>query len=146
MTCSHCENENLSDYPVCATCATKLHFTNRDDCKCNQCKAKAMAEVLPLVYKTPSEEVLIERTNRGYRFRLPVAPCPQFLSGLQQHVTGYLYGYKSAEQNYRSFPALRLELVEGMLRYWLSEQQANGQNRNGGKCCTVRVVESEVAS
>jgi predicted amidophosphoribosyltransferase len=41
MNCTRChENENLTDYPVCPTCAAEAHFTSRVDCRCAQCTAE----------------------------------------------------------------------------------------------------------
>ena len=31
-TCPRCGEDNLTDYPVCDTCATVAHFTHRDRC------------------------------------------------------------------------------------------------------------------
>jgi hypothetical protein len=49
MTCPRCEaNENLNDYPVCPTCATVAHFTNREargECRCAGCAAKPVVEI-----------------------------------------------------------------------------------------------------
>ena len=48
MFCPRCEKENLNDYPVCPTCATEAHFTNRDDrggCRCDLCAAKPVIEI-----------------------------------------------------------------------------------------------------
>ena len=30
--CGHCGHENLTDYPVCSTCAKVLHFPHRKHC------------------------------------------------------------------------------------------------------------------
>ena len=32
MTCIICENENLTDYPACPSCALTAHFPSRKDC------------------------------------------------------------------------------------------------------------------
>ena len=32
--CPRCHDENLTDYPVCPTCATECHFTNRPCAHC----------------------------------------------------------------------------------------------------------------
>jgi len=32
MTCLHCENENLRDYPLCDGCARAFHFPHRSTC------------------------------------------------------------------------------------------------------------------
>lgn len=48
MNCLNCQAENTRDYPLCATCETSCHFTNRKDCHCNNCAAlrerQALAE------------------------------------------------------------------------------------------------------
>ncbi len=56
MDCSRCQNQNLTDYPVCPTCSQTAHFTNRP-CLCASCD-------LPAIHVT--------YTGRGvYEFRLP---------------------------------------------------------------------------
>lgn len=34
MTCPRCHDENLTDYPVCPSCATVCHFTDRPCAHC----------------------------------------------------------------------------------------------------------------
>lgn len=47
--CPSCPAENTRDYPMCRTCETKRHFTNRKDCRCVTCQAKR-AEAMRLEY------------------------------------------------------------------------------------------------
>ena len=42
-TCPRCEGDNLTDYPVCDTCATVAHFTHRD--RCLHCERKHAATI-----------------------------------------------------------------------------------------------------
>ena len=45
-TCPRCEGDNLTDYPVCDTCATVAHFTHRDRClHCERKHAAAMRDI-----------------------------------------------------------------------------------------------------
>ena len=45
-TCPRCEGDNLTDYPVCDTCATVAHFTHRDRClHCERKHAAAMQRI-----------------------------------------------------------------------------------------------------
>lgn len=37
MSCIRCEDDNLTDYPVCRDCAPVVHFSYRSDCQCTQC-------------------------------------------------------------------------------------------------------------
>lgn len=37
-----CGADNLTDYPVCPRCATRLHFTHRADCRCASCARPAI--------------------------------------------------------------------------------------------------------
>ena len=39
--CPRCGDDNLTDYPVCDTCATVAHFTHRD--RCIHCERKHAA-------------------------------------------------------------------------------------------------------
>ena len=44
--CPNCGNDNLTDYPVCDTCATVAHFTHRDRClHCERKHAAAMQRI-----------------------------------------------------------------------------------------------------
>lgn len=38
--CPTCPNENLTDFPVCPTCATTRHFEYRNDCRCAPCQVE----------------------------------------------------------------------------------------------------------
>ena len=45
-TCPRCEGDNLTDYPVCDTCATVAHFTHRERClHCERKHAAAMRDI-----------------------------------------------------------------------------------------------------
>ena len=45
-TCLRCGNDNLTDYPVCDTCATVAHFTHRERClHCERKHAAAMRDI-----------------------------------------------------------------------------------------------------
>lgn len=37
MNCPTCDADNLTDYPVCPSCSKRVHFTNRTDCRCDEC-------------------------------------------------------------------------------------------------------------
>ena len=41
-TCPRCGADNLTDYPVCDTCATVAHFTHRE--RCIHCERKHAAD------------------------------------------------------------------------------------------------------
>ena len=42
-TCPRCGDDNLTDYPVCDTCATTAHFTHRATClHCERKQAATM--------------------------------------------------------------------------------------------------------
>ena len=44
--CLRCGADNLTDYPVCDTCATVAHFTHRDQClHCVRKHAAAMQRI-----------------------------------------------------------------------------------------------------
>jgi len=43
MNCEICGADNLRDYPLCPTCETKRHYTNRP-CRCESC---ATPEIFP---------------------------------------------------------------------------------------------------
>lgn len=45
MNCPKCTAENLTDFPVCPSCAAEVHFTNRTDCRCSGCAAKPVIEI-----------------------------------------------------------------------------------------------------
>ena len=49
MNCISCNEENARDYLVCKHCETRLHFTNRDDCRCVGCRPGpgVIARILP---------------------------------------------------------------------------------------------------
>ena len=44
--CPRCGEDNLTDYPVCDTCATVAHFTHRATClHCERKRAAAMRDI-----------------------------------------------------------------------------------------------------
>ena len=44
--CPACNADNVTDYPVCPTRATLLHFPGRTDCKCKEC-AELKEDICP---------------------------------------------------------------------------------------------------
>lgn len=58
MDCSRCQNENLTDYPVCPTCSAQVHFTNRP-CLCDRCATLPAVAVVtgfaPATFDEPAE-------------------------------------------------------------------------------------------
>jgi len=47
MTCPNCDNDNLTDYPVCPMCALTCHFPHRRDCQhCEAAKLISADDVL----------------------------------------------------------------------------------------------------
>lgn len=57
MDCLNCDNEALTDYGLCATCAITCHFTNRDDCKCEDCESDDI--IYPVWFDLASYEPVI---------------------------------------------------------------------------------------
>lgn len=54
-TCPRCGADNLTDYPVCDTCATVAHFTHRE--RCLHCIRQHDARTLAATRKQQREEI-----------------------------------------------------------------------------------------
>lgn len=82
--------------------------------------------------------IVIEQTERGYRFTLPYAPNAGALGGLKALVSGY---HRRLEgEPYRTISADKLNAAIELLNYWFGEYQ-DGENRHGRPACAVVVAE-----
>ncbi len=89
------------------------------------------------------DEILIERSERGYKFRLPQAPCNAAISGMKVSALKISY-HNVLGGGYRLCPAETLDAVIDFLRYWFEESPSGAdRNRNGGKRLTVRVEDAK---
>jgi len=70
MTCPNCQSENLTDYPVCPSCATVCHFSHRNDCVCLGCTE---ADVARAERAAQSESWWSEEGRINYGFPVEAA-------------------------------------------------------------------------
>ena len=92
------------------------------------------------------DEILIERSAHGYKFRLPVRPCEAAIRGMKVPALGISYHEATPQHSaYRLFPIDQLGNVIDLLRYWFVDAPGGkGEfNRNGGKRLTVRVEDAK---
>lgn len=62
-TCPNCNADNLTDFPVCPTCAATCHFDARADCRCGACRRLteiARAAALELVARLETRIKFLE--------------------------------------------------------------------------------------
>jgi hypothetical protein len=72
-TCPRCGGDNLTDYPVCDTCATVAHFTHRE--RCLHCERKHAAAIERLAMAAPEMLEFVQQVANTWLNDCQFIPC-----------------------------------------------------------------------